>query len=128
MHENRIKKYRWSKYHDPGFEWVSHPDLFRSWNDVLFTNTGKDDALNVKAMITCKPENVKVIKGTVYLGDITAGGSAWSTDFFEPETDMTNPHDPSKGIAWQVEYDDLADEHHIIENAPQFLEKISRYP
>lgn len=110
----KAEKYRWSAYHEPGYEWDPQPEFFRSWNDVMFVNRGKSDAFNVLAAITCKPVNVKVIKGKVELGDIPAGGSAWSKDFYQLETDMTNQQDQNKGIEWTVEYDDSEGQHHRI--------------
>jgi len=114
------EKYRWSVWHtDPDYKWDT-PKLFHSWNDVWFTNKGTGDAKNVKATITCKPVNVEVKDGVVAFGDIPAGGSAWSKDFFELVTDMGNPQDPNLGILWQVEYDDAAGVHHVVPNVPKF--------
>jgi len=110
----KSEKYRWSLYHEPGYEWDLHPKLFRSWNDVMFINRGKGDVFNVLATITHKPENVKIIKGKVELGDIQAGESSWSKDFFQFEIDMTNQQDPNIGIEWTVEYYDSEDMHHIV--------------
>ena len=113
-------EYRWSAYHTPGYEWDPFPALFRSWNDVHFINSGPGDAYNVVASISYAPVNVNITDGDVSLGDIPAGGGAWSSDFFELETDITNPQDPNEGIEWTVEYDDAAGDHHVIENVPQF--------
>ncbi len=114
------EKYRWSVWHtDPDYKWDT-PLLFHSWNDVWFTNKGTGDAKNVMATITCKPVNVVVKDGVVAFGDIPAGGSAWSKDFFELVTDMGNPQDPKLGILWQVEYDDAAGVHHVVPNVPKF--------
>lgn len=114
------EKYRWSVWHtDPDYKWDT-PKLFHSWNDVWFTNKGTGDAKNVMATITCKPVNVVVKDGVVAFGDIPAGGSAWSKDFFELVTDMGNPQDPKLGILWQVEYDDDSGQHHVVPNVPKF--------
>jgi len=114
-------EYRWNTSVSPtGYEWDPYPTLFRAWNDVHFVNNGTGDAYNVIATITCAPVNVNIIDGNVTLGDIPAGGSAWSKDFFELEVDMTNPQDPNKGICWRVEYDDAYGNHHVIENVPKF--------
>ena len=113
-------EYRWSVYHTPGYEWDPYPDLFRAWNDVHFVNNGTIDAFNVTATITCAPVNMNIVDGTVTLGDIPAGSSAWSKDFFELEVDMTNPQDPNKGICWRVEYDDAYGNHHVIEDVAKY--------
>ncbi|MEA3325553.1 MAG: PKD domain-containing protein, partial [Euryarchaeota archaeon] len=114
-------EYRWNTAVSPtGYEWDPFPDLFKSWNDVHFVNTGTGDAFGVTATITCTPANVAVVDGVVTLGDIPAGGGAWSLDFFVLETDMTNLQDPNKGICWRVEYDDAAGLHHVIEDVPKF--------
>jgi len=114
-------EYRWNTSINPkGYKWDPFPTLFRAWNDVHFVNNGTGDAYNVIATITCAPVNVNIIDGNVTLGDIPAGGSAWSKDFFELEVDMTNPQGPDKGICWRVEYDDAAGVHHVIKNVPKF--------
>jgi hypothetical protein len=104
----------------PGFTWDPYPTTFRSWMEVHFINDGGRDAFNVTATITCVPANVTVIDGDVSLGDIPAGGSAWSSDSFTLELDMTNPQDPNKGICWQVEYVDAAGVHRVIENVAKY--------
>jgi uncharacterized repeat protein (TIGR01451 family) len=114
-------EYRWNTSVSPnGYEWDPFPALFRSWNDVHFVNTGTGDAYSVTATITCTPVNVIVVDGDVKLGDIPAGGSAWGKDFFVLEVDMTNPQDPNKGICWDVEYDDAANVHHVIEDVAKY--------
>ena len=113
-------EYRWSAYHTPGYEWDPFPVLFRSWNDVRFVNSGPGDAFNVIASISYVPANVVIVDGDVTLGDIPAGGSAWSSDFFKLELDMTNPQDPNEGIKWTVEYDDAVGNHHVIVDVPEF--------
>jgi len=113
-------EYRWSIHHTPPYEWDPFPMLFRSWTDVHFVNSGSGDAYNVTATITCAPVNVNIVDGDVTLGDIPAGSSAWSQDFFMLEVDMTNPQDPNKGIVWRLEYDDAAGVHHVIEDIPTF--------
>jgi len=114
-------EYRWNTSINPkGYEWDPFPTLFRAWNDVHFVNNGTGDAYNVIATITCAPVNVNIIDGNVTFGDIPAGGSAWSKDFFLLEVDMTNPQGPDKGICWRVEYDDVAGAHHVIEDVPKF--------
>ena len=114
-------EYRWNtSVSSKGYEWDPFPTLFRAWNDVHFVNNGTGDAYNVIATITCAPVNVNIIDGNVTLGDIPAGGSAWSKDFFLLEVDMTNPQGPDKGICWRVEYDDAAGVHHVIKNVPKF--------
>jgi len=114
-------EYRWNTSISPtGYEWDPYPTLFRAWNDVHFVNNGTVDAFNVTATITCAPVNVNIVDGTVTLGDIPAGSSAWSKDFFELEVDMTNPQGPDKGICWRVEYDDAYGNHHVIEDVAKY--------
>ncbi len=114
-------EYRWNTAVSPtGYEWDPFPALFRSWNDVHFINSGPGDAFSVTASISYAPANVVIVDGDVTLGDISAGGSAWSSDFFELEVDMTNPQDPNEGIKWTVEYDDAAGTHHVIVDVPEF--------
>jgi len=110
-------QYRWS---GSGYEWDPYPDLFRSWQEVRFVNSGAGDAFHVTATISCVPENVTVVDGDVTLGDIPAGESVWSADAFTLETDMTHPSDPDQGICWRVEYDDEAGVHHVVEDVAQF--------
>ena len=83
-------------------------------------NSGPGNAYNVVATITCVPADVTILAGQVNLGDIPAGSFAWSTDSFVLEFDLTNPHDPNKGIIWRVEYDDEVGNHHVIEGVPKF--------
>ena len=114
-------EYRWNTAVSPtGYEWDPFPALFRSWNDVHFINSGPGDAFSVTASISYAPANVVIVDGDVTLGDISAGGSAWSSDFFELEVDMTNPQDPNEGIKWTVEYDDAGGVHHAIVDVPEF--------
>ena len=116
-------EYRWNTSISPtGYEWDPFPELFRSWNDVHFINSESGDAFNVTATISYVPVNVNIVDGFVNLGDIPAGSSVWSSDFFELEVDMTYVPLPSpdEGIEWTVEYDDSEGTHHIIENVPQF--------
>jgi hypothetical protein len=114
-------EYRWNTAVSPtGYEWDPFPALFRSWNDVHFINSGPGDAFSVTATISYAPVNVVIVDGDVTLGDIPAGGSAWSQDFFKLEVDMTNPQDPNEGIKWTVEYDDAAGNHHVILDVPEF--------
>lgn len=111
-------EYRWSTTVMPPFQFSGL--LFTGYTDVRFENSGSGDAFNVVATITCVPANVTVEDGTVLLGDIPAGGTAWSADSFGLTVDMSNPQDPSKGICWRVEYDDSAGVHHAVENVAKF--------
>ena len=114
-------EYRWNTSVSPsGYEWDPSPELFRSWNDVHFVNSGPGDAFNVVASISYAPANVNIVDGEVTVGDIPASSGAWSLDFYELELDMTNPQDPNEGIEWTVEYDDAAGVHHVVENVPEF--------
>ena len=107
--------YRWGDY-----EWDPSPDTFVGRQEVHFVNNGQGDAFDVTATVTCVPINVVASEPDVTLGDIPAGGGAWSSDTFELRVDMTNPQDPNKGICWQVEYDDAAGVHHVIENVAKY--------
>jgi hypothetical protein len=113
-------EYRWSTSTTPPYQWDPFPTTFKNWNEVRFINTGTGDAFNVTASVSCTPVNVTILDGDVALGDIPAGGSAWSSDDFSLQLDMTNPQDPSKGICWTVEYDDASGNHHIVENVAKF--------
>ena len=108
-------EYRWGSYN-----WDPFPDTFIGRQEVRFVNTGKGDAYNVIATVTCMPINIVATDPTVTLGDIPAADSVWSSDTFELRVDMTNPQDPNKGIVWLVEYDDANGKHHMIENIPIF--------
>ncbi|KAF5433260.1 PKD repeat-containing protein, partial [Candidatus Methanophagaceae archaeon] len=108
-------KYRWGSYN-----WDPFPLTFVGRQGVRFVNTGEGDAYTVTATVTCVPINVVASDDTVTLGDIPAGGSAWSSDTFEVRVDMTNPQDPNKGIVWRVEYDDAAGVHHVVDDVPIF--------
>jgi len=112
-------EYRWGDP-APGYSYDNWP-IFESWVEVHFVNSGASDAYNVTATISYAPVNVTVVDGNVALGDIPAGGSAWSTgDTFTLQVDMSNPQDPNEGIEWRVEYDDTAGVHHVVENVPEF--------
>ncbi len=110
------EKYRWSEYHKPGYEWSPKLELFKSWNEVLFVNSGQSEAKNVKATITCAPVKLKIVNGVVNVGDIPAGRRACSLNFFELETDTTNLQDIDNGIDYTVKYDSLEGIHHSINN------------
>ena len=121
---NGATAYKWSisPSHPKGYIWAPYPNTFKSWNQVSFTNTGAATIYNVTATITCKPVNVTVVDGIVNVGNIPAGGSAWSTDDFALITNMayTPLPPPTKMIVWQVEYDDADGNHHIIQNVPKY--------
>jgi hypothetical protein len=110
-------EYRWGS---GGWEWDPFPDTFVGRQEVHFVNNGTADAYNVTATVTCVPVNVVATDPDVTIGDILAGGSAWSSDTFELRVDMTNPQDPNKGICWDVEYDDAANVHHVIEDVAKY--------
>ena len=112
-------EYRWGDP-APGYSYNNMP-IFESWMEAHFVNSGIGDAYNVTATISYAPVNVTIVDGNVALGDIPAGGSAWSTgDTFTLEVDMSNPQNPNEGIKWRVEYDDTAGVHHVVENVPEF--------
>ena len=108
-------EYRWGSYN-----WDPFPDTFVGRQEVHFVNKGTFDVYNVTATVTCVPINVVATNPNVTLGDIPAGGSAWSSDTFELRVDMTNPQGPDKGICYRVEYDDAAGVHHTIEDIAKY--------
>ena len=114
-------EYRWGS---GGWEWDPYPDIFVGRQEVHFVNNGEGDAYGVIATVTWVPINVVVTDANVTLGDIPAGGGAWSQDTFELRVDMTNPQDPDLGILWRVEYDDASGVHHVIENVSQFCAEL----
>jgi hypothetical protein len=105
----------------PGYQWIDQI-TFESWLQVRIENIGEGDAYNVTATITGAPANVTIVDGDVTAGDILSGSSAWSTDTFKLQVDMSEPQDPNEGIVWRIEYDDSEGNHHVIENVPQFPE------
>jgi hypothetical protein len=107
-------KYR---YGPQGYQFNANKTVFTEWLQVQFTNDGPGEARNVTATITCKPNNTTVLDDTVSLGNIPAGGSAWSTDTFNLRLDLTNAN-PAKNTVWQVDYDDSCGTHHTISNVP----------
>lgn len=111
-------EYRWGEP-APGYSYAAMP-IFESWMEVHFVNIGPGDAYNITATITCTPLNTVATDETVTLGNIPAGSEAWSSDIFTLEVDMSNPQDPDRGICWRVEYDDVAGNHHVIENVAKF--------
>jgi uncharacterized repeat protein (TIGR01451 family) len=109
----------------PGYDMSGWP-LFKSWLEVRIENQGSGDAENVIATINNnKPLNVTILpdpEDRVALGDIPAGGSAWSSgDTFTLIVDMANPSpDPMLGIHWNIEYDDECGNHHVVLDVPEF--------
>jgi hypothetical protein len=114
------KEYRWSTLTTPPYKWTPFPTVFKSWNQVCIVNDSPYAVYNVTATITCQPVNVTVADGMVSFGNIPAGDTAWSTDDFALELDMTNPQGPNKGICWTIEYDDTVGIHHVIPNVAKF--------
>jgi PKD repeat protein len=104
----------------PGYEWAGA--ILKSWMEVRIENRGSGDAFNVTASVISWPANVdSVPDADVTIGNIPAGGSAWSGDAFTiwVDTDVTGV-DPCEGIFWRVEYDDVTGAHHVVENVPEF--------
>ena len=110
----------------PGYKFLPN-NIFKSWLQVRWVNDGPGIANNVKASITNAPVNVTVVDGQVNLGTIPAGGTAWSTDTFTLLVDMKNPQNPQLGIVWQVEYDDVCGNHHVITGVPKFKGEPARW-
>jgi PKD repeat protein len=112
-------QYRWASP-PPGFRWDPFPVILESWLDVRIENRGPGDAINVTAEIMSQPINTTVVDPNVTVGNIPAGGSAWSGDTFTTRVDWSNPVDPCEEIFWRIEYDDVVGVHHVVENVPEF--------
>jgi len=103
----------------PGFSFAF--PYFTSWLNARIENRGAGDAFNVTAEVMSWPANTTVPDPNITVGDIPAGGSAWSVDTFTVEVDLTVPGvDPCEEVFWRIEYDDAAGVHHVVENVPQF--------
>ena len=111
-------EYRWGDP-APGFKQVN-PTRLESWQQVRVENRGKVAAYNLVAEVMDAPSFVTVLDGTVTVGDIPVGGSAWSEDTFSIRVDSGQKQDPCEGVVWRIEYDDAAGVHHVIEHVPQF--------
>jgi hypothetical protein len=103
----------------PGYDMSAWP-IFTSWLEVKFRNNGPHNMNNAVATISCAPANVTVVDGTVNLGTIPMGGSAWSSDTFTLSLDMANPQGPNKGIIWDVSYTDDSGGQHVLRGVPKF--------
>ena len=103
----------------PGYSLANWP-IFEGWMDVRIENRGAGDAFNVTGEVMSWPINTTVPDTDVTVGDIPAGGSAWSVDTFTTHVDMANPLDPCEEVFWRIEYDDAAGVHHVVENVPEF--------
>jgi len=106
----------------PGYSFAGWP-IFEGWLDVRIENNGAGDAFNVTAEVMGWPANVTVPDATVYVGNIPAGESAWSTapdPSFTTRVNMAEPADPNEGVFWRIGYDDADGVHHVVENVPQF--------
>jgi hypothetical protein len=113
----------------PGYSWSG--TNFTTWMEVRIENQGSGDAFNVTAKLNNHhPVNMTIHpnpEDRVALGNIPAGGSAWSavlspgdTSTFTVTIDMSNPQDPDEGWHWDIEYDDVCGNHHIIYDVPEF--------
>lgn len=111
-------EYRWGDP-PPGFSFADWP-VFEGWMNVRIENRGAGDAFNVTAEVMSWPANTTVPDPDVTVGDIPAGGSAWSKDTFTVRVDMANPVAPCEGVFWRIEYDDAEGVPHVVENVPQF--------
>jgi uncharacterized repeat protein (TIGR01451 family) len=103
----------------PGYSLANWP-IFEGWMDVRIENRGAGDAFNVTGEVMTWPINTTVPDTDVTVGDIPAGGSAWSVDTFTTHVDMANLVDPCEEVFWRIEYDDAAGVHHVVENVPEF--------
>ncbi|MCL5959728.1 MAG: hypothetical protein M1358_10530, partial [Chloroflexi bacterium] len=112
-------KYQWGSP-APGYSYARWP-LFEGWQGVSIRNDGPYDAYNVSATVSHVPTNTQVIgSGYVYIGNIGAGQSVWSTDSFTLTVNMATPAPRCDSIRWRVEYDDLLGSHRVLNDVPQF--------
>jgi hypothetical protein len=111
-------EYRWGDP-APGYKQVDATRL-ESWQHVRIENRGEVAAYRVVAQVMDTPSSVTVPDSTVTVGDVPAGGSAWSADTFTIRVDSGQGQDPCAGLTWRIEYDDATGMHHAIENVPQF--------
>ena len=110
-------EYRWGEP-APDYRWDGN--IFEGWMNVRIENRGSGDAFNVTAEVMSWPANTTLPDPNVTVGDIPAGGSAWSTDTFTVRVDMSINVDPCEGVFWRIDYDDASGVHHIVENVPEF--------
>jgi len=111
-------EYRWGEP-APGYSFADWP-IFEGWMDVRIENRGPGDAFNVTAEVMSWPANTTVPDPNITVGDIYAGGSAWSGDTFTTRVDMAHPVGMCEEVFWRIEYDDAAGVHHVVENVPEF--------
>lgn len=111
-------EYRWGDP-APGYSFADWP-IFEGWMNVRIENRGAGDAFNVTGEVMSWPDNTEMPDPSVTVGDIPAGGSAWSVDTFTTRVDMDNPGDPCDGIFWRIEYEDAGGGNNVIDNVPEF--------
>ncbi len=111
-------QYRWGDP-APGYSFANWP-IFESWMNVRIENLGTGEAFNVTGSMSSCPSNTTIVEPDVTVGNIPAGGSAWSVDTFTTEVDMANQVAPCEECFWRIDYDDAAGVHHVVENVPEF--------
>jgi len=122
------KPYRYSDYHEGlDYEWYINDKgetIFKEWLDVKILNMGSSPAYNVKAVVSCFPFYDNIVDGEVFIGDIPAGGEAWSKDYFILEINLTKyqneSNNPNEGICWTIEYEDAAGSRYELKNVAKF--------
>jgi len=104
----------------PGFDDSGWP-VVDYWLEPLIENQGSGDAFNVTADLSAMTATGTIVDPYVAVGDMPAGGSAWSMDTFTIGVDMS-ARPPAKdflGLEWNIEYDDPLGNHHVIVNVPE---------
>jgi len=107
----------------PGFNDFGYP-LVDYWLEPFIANHGTGDAFNVTADLQAMTATGTIVDPSVTVGDIPAGGAAWSMDPFTVSVDMSaRPAVKALlGLSWRVEYDDPLGYHHVIEDVPEILQ------
>jgi len=117
-----LKPYQMSTVHaDPDYLYLDPPanTLFKEWLQVQWTNNGVNTAYNVTATISCYPPGVTSDDPTVYMGNIAAGASVWSTDDFTIILDKTITG-KFTGVCWEITYKDAAGNEYRITDIAKF--------
>jgi hypothetical protein len=98
------------------FRW---PFLY-AWLELKVENRSKQDVHNVSVALTDYPGKVRVLDGTVTVGDLPAGSSGWSEDTIRLRLRFRDLRNPKNAWAWVIECDDAAGVHHVIEDTYSF--------
>ena len=113
-----LNPYRLSIYTSPNFVDLGS-GVYEEWLDVEFKNCLGSDAKNVTAVISCIPQGMQVIKGSVTIGDIASGACAWSQDNFIIIVDTTIAN-VNAGPCWDVTYYDAAGKQYVLNKIAKF--------